>query len=37
MNSIKEAAPFDPFPESVRREYGESYTEEFSFQVYQVY
>lgn len=34
QNSITEASPFDPFPDSVRKEVGESYTDDFTFSIY---
>lgn len=34
VNSITEAAPFDPFPPAMLKQVGDSYTDEFSFSVY---
>jgi len=34
LNSITEAAPFDPFSEGMRKEVGDSYTDDFTFQIY---
>jgi outer membrane biosynthesis protein TonB len=35
LRSIEEAAPFDRFTDSLKAKYGDSYTDEFTFQVYQ--
>ena len=34
LNSIREAAPFDPFTPSMIQEVGDSYTDDFSFSIY---
>jgi outer membrane biosynthesis protein TonB len=34
LNSIREASPFEPFTDSMIREVGDSYTDDFSFSIY---
>ncbi len=34
LNSMTEAAPFDPFSDKLKKEVGDSYTDDFSFSIY---
>jgi hypothetical protein len=34
VNSMTEAAPFDPFSDKLKKEVGDSYTDDFSFSIY---
>jgi outer membrane biosynthesis protein TonB len=34
LNSMTEAAPFDPFSDKMKKEVGDSYTDDFSFSIY---
>ena len=34
LNSIREAAPFDPFTDSMIQDIGDSYTDDFTFSIY---